>query len=105
MKYIIYLFSLVCFASSFTNNIHFKNKLLKNNKKRSLHLVYVNSTISDKKDLIEEYSEWFGLFPKEKKWKNVRFTFYSIFAGYIFAEGFQNIKEYLSTKELIDYFQ
>lgn len=46
----------------------------------------------DKKpDIIEEYSEWFGLFPKEQKWKNVRFTVYSVVCGYVIADIVQGI--------------
>lgn len=39
-------------------------------------------------NLLDKYSEWFGLFPKEKRWKNVRFTVYSFIAGYLLSEFF-----------------
>ena len=48
---------------------------------------------TDKPDIIEKYAEWFGLFPKEKKWKNVRFTFYIIIAGYLLGEGVDDLKD------------
>lgn len=47
----------------------------------------------EKPDIIEEYSEWFGLFPKERKWKNVRFTVYSVVCGYVIADIVQGIGE------------
>jgi len=42
--------------------------------------------IAENNDIISKYAEWFGLFPKEKKWKNVRFTIYSIISGYLLAD-------------------
>ena len=47
--------------------------------------------IAENNDVVSQYSEWFGLFPKEQKWKNVRFTIYSIIAGYLIAEGIENL--------------
>lgn len=47
--------------------------------------------IAENNDVVSQYSEWFALFPKEKKWKNVRFTIYSIIAGYLIAEGVENL--------------
>ncbi|PQM62236.1 MAG: hypothetical protein CML47_01205 [Rhodobacteraceae bacterium] len=55
-------------------------------------------------DIIEKYSDWFGWFPKEQKWKSVRFTFYSIAAGYTLAESFQVLNEWLTHKPINDFF-
>ena len=55
-------------------------------------------------DIIEKYSDWFGWFPKEQKWKSVRFTFYSIAAGYMLAESFQSLNEFLTHKPIEDFF-
>tara|TARA_Y100000768_G_scaffold386801_1_gene376113 strand:+ start:423 stop:767 length:345 start_codon:yes stop_codon:yes gene_type:complete len=54
----------------------------------------------DEPDIIEKYSNWFGWFPPEKKWKSVRFTFYSISAGFLLAEGAQNLIEYIQSPKL-----
>tara|TARA_B100000427_G_scaffold55593_1_gene43204 strand:- start:42 stop:383 length:342 start_codon:yes stop_codon:yes gene_type:complete len=54
----------------------------------------------DEPDIIEKYSNWFGWFPPEKKWKSVRFTFYAISAGYLLAEGGQNLMEYINSPKL-----
>ena len=54
-------------------------------------------------DLIDKYSDWFGWFPREEKWKSIRFTFYSIFAGYMVAESVQSFQE-IFNPTLTDYF-
>jgi len=66
-----------------------------------------NSTLNNSKDsvdLVEKYSNWFGIFPKEKKWKSIRFTIYSICAGYCLAEGVDKFINLFSEQPLQDYF-
>ncbi len=62
-----------------------------------------NST-KDSVDLIEKYSDWFGLFPKEQKWKSIRFTIYSISAGYCLSEGIHKLINLFSEQPLQDFF-
>ena len=50
-------------------------------------------TETDDADIIEKYSNWFGLFPPEQKWKSVRFTVYAIVAGYLLADGIQDFMQ------------
>ena len=50
-----------------------------------------DAEIAENNDIVSKYAEWFGVFPKTQKWKNVRFTIYSMIAGYLLAEGIDNI--------------
>ena len=63
-----------------------------------------NNSTKDSADLIEKYSDWFGLFPKEQKWKSVRFTIYSISAGYCLSEGVYKLLNLFSEQPLQDFF-
>jgi len=61
---------------------------------------YESNEDLDEADIIEKYSNWFGWFPPEKKWKSVRFTFYAISAGFLLAEGTHNFIEYMYSPKL-----
>ena len=63
-----------------------------------------NNSTKESADLIEKYSDWFGLFPKEQKWKSVRFTIYSISAGYCLSEGVYKLLNLFSEQPLQDFF-
>lgn len=63
------------------------------------------NSIKDSSDLIEKYSDWFGLFPREQKWKSIRFTFYSISAGYCLSAGMYEFIHSFLENPLEDYFQ
>lgn len=93
----------------------------KSNKENPLNLVSSNNCTTDSRtdsrtdlrtdlktdsiDLIEKYSDWFGLFPKEQKWKSIRFTFYSISAGYCLSAGIYELFNSFLENPLEDFFQ
>ena len=100
------------FVNCFRGNIMTTNLMSKKKHVRIHHtLLHVNATEQENlepvetSDPIERYSEWFGLFPKEQKWKNVRFTFYIIVAGYFLGEAGTAVKDFISNNnQLHDYF-
>lgn len=76
-----------------TDNVHLRIKQNLVSRKEHTSLMAFNSTSnnSEEPDIIEKYSDWFGWFPPEKKWKSVRFTIYAITGGYMLSEGIQNV--------------
>ena len=94
MKTILFISYLLC-TYSFTSPYRYKTYTIRNTC-TSVSTHFSNNTKFDHNpDFIEQYSNWFGLFPPDKKWKSVRFTFYSIISGYLFAESLNNIKSYI----------
>lgn len=60
---------------------------------------YETPNEDDDPDVLEKYSDWFGWFPREKKWKSVRFTVYSIISGYIIADVIQDVHELIISNQ------
>ena len=93
------------FSSALVNNnvrlYSNKNVIMRRNKYTPL-MSFNNTSNNDlnEPDIIEKYSNWFGWFPREKKWKSVRFTVYSILAGYMLGEGIQNLIDYSNSPNL-----
>lgn len=93
------------FSSALVNNnvrlYRNKNVIMRRNKYTPL-MSFNNTSNNDlnEPDIIEKYSNWFGWFPPEKKWKSVRFTVYSILAGYMLGEGIQNLIDYSNSPNL-----
>ena len=93
------------FGSALVNNnvriCRNKNGIMARNKYTPL--MSFNSTSTNdvnEPDIIEKYSNWFGWFPPEKKWKSVRFTVYSMVAGYMVADSIQNLIDYSNSPNL-----
>tara|TARA_B100000965_G_scaffold34702_5_gene25643 strand:+ start:608 stop:931 length:324 start_codon:yes stop_codon:yes gene_type:complete len=91
-------------GKSFITNNNVILQLKKDVASRRKHtpLMVYNSTSNkvEEPDIIEKYSNWFGWFPPEKKWKSVRFTIYAIAGGYILSEGVQNVIEFSKAPNL-----
>ena len=103
MKLFVHMFLVAStlFVNSFKGNVITTNLMSKKKNIQIRHtILYVNGTEPETPDLIEKYSDWFGLFPREQKWKSVRFTFYIIAAGYCLGEAGDSIKELISSKPL-----
>ena len=91
LKYLVCIYSFTphCYTTCITRNTYTPIST-------HISLQFSNNTeIDHNPDFIEKYSNWFGLFPPEKKWKSVRFTFYSVISGYLFAEALNNMKLYI----------
>ena len=90
-------------ANSFIrNNVILQSKMNLVSRKEYTPLMAFNSTSNniEEPDIIEKYSNWFGWFPPEKKWKSVRFTIYAMTGGYLLSEGIQNIIEFSKAPNL-----
>ena len=104
---------ILCLTNAFSNqnNLRYLNRIRNNQFKKNIKPIYSshnnNTSLQNDElqpDIIERYSDWFGWFPKEQKWKSVRFTFYSIAAGYMLAESFQSLNDFLTHKPIEDFF-
>ena len=101
------LFSYLLFSNILCSSFVLKPQFTKSNihtnenrghESRSIHMVLKSKNNTEimedfEKDIIEEYSNWFGMFPPTQKWKSVRFTIYAIVAGHSLAEFMQYIGE------------
>ena len=72
-------------------------------------LSVINNTISEpdlnrNPDIIEKYSNWFGFFPPEQKWKSVRYTIYALAFGWSLGDLGDAMRHFFEKKELTDYF-
>ena len=87
-------------TNSFITKYYYSRSTIHSNHHRIRNIHPLMSTNSTSHDFIEEYSNWFGMFPPEKKWKSVRFTLYTIFSGYLLAEFFQQANEFINTPNI-----
>ena len=102
--YKLFLITNFILANSFVknNNVNLRIKQELVSRKELTPLMAFNSTSNniEEPDIIEKYSNWFGWFPPEQKWKSVRFTIYAIAGGYMLSEGVQNIIEFSKAPNL-----
>lgn len=54
-------------------------------------------------DIIYKLSNWIGLFPPEKKWKNIRFMFYSFMVGFVLSDQVDKIIHTIFNPDIKDF--
>ena len=103
---------ILCLTNAFSNqnNLRYLNRIRNNQFKKNIKPIYSshnnNTSLQNDElqpDIIERYSDWFGWFPKEQKWKSIRFTIYSIISGFFIAETIDSLQHIFDKKPVEDF--